>query len=83
VVSEATLIHALEENWLEQVVLDVFAAEPLPEESVLWEHPRVQITPHISAISYPSDIARVFVKNLEHWVQAEALDHVVQWENGY
>jgi phosphoglycerate dehydrogenase-like enzyme len=76
-------MHALTEGWLEHLVLDVFPAEPLPAESPLWGHPRVMITPHISAVSYPSDVASVFVKNLEHWVQGEPLEHEVRWENGY
>jgi len=29
----------------------VFAAEPLPADHVFWRHPRIQLTPHISAIT--------------------------------
>lgn len=48
---EADLLHALSHGTLQGAGLDVFAEEPLPKESPLWDHPQVLITPHSSAIS--------------------------------
>lgn len=45
---EQDLIEALEHNYLAQAVLDVFQQEPLPDDSPLWTHPAVTITPHVS-----------------------------------
>lgn len=44
--NETDLIASLDS--LGHVVLDVFTVEPLPKDSVLWTHPKVTITPHIS-----------------------------------
>ena len=33
---------------LASAVLDVFAPEPLPQSSRLWEHPHIRIFPHVS-----------------------------------
>ena len=48
---EEDLLNALNNGPLAKAGLDVFAEEPLPPTSPLWEHPNVLITPHSSAIS--------------------------------
>jgi len=48
---EEELLHALNDGPLAGAGLDVFAEEPLPLDSPLWQHPNVLITPHASAIS--------------------------------
>ncbi|XP_063866162.1 glyoxylate/hydroxypyruvate reductase A-like [Scylla paramamosain] len=40
IISEADLLKALEEGWLSAAVLDCYEKEPVPEESLLWAHPR-------------------------------------------
>ena len=47
---ESDLVDALTNGPLAGAGLDVFATEPLPEESPLWEMPNVLLTPHASAI---------------------------------
>lgn len=50
VVDESALIHALKQNKLYGVVLDVFEEEPLSSDSELWDFENVIITPHNSFI---------------------------------
>jgi D-2-hydroxyacid dehydrogenase (NADP+) len=49
--SEEHLVAALRDGRVAGAGLDVFAEEPLPETSPLWEMPNVLLTPHSSAIS--------------------------------
>ncbi|GIW12992.1 MAG: 2-hydroxyacid dehydrogenase [Tepidiforma sp.] len=49
VVDEAALIRLLQSGHLGGAYLDVFATEPLPPDSPLWELPNVVISPHNSA----------------------------------
>ena len=66
VVDEQALIAALRDGTLLGAGLDVFAAEPLPSDSPLWEMPNVVITPHSA---WSSDrlavrLADLFAENL-------------------
>ena len=45
-VNEADLVHALQQGTIGGAVLDVFEAEPLPEESPLWSMSNVLLYPH-------------------------------------
>jgi len=48
-VVDADLVAALEGGALAGATLDVFRTEPLPAGHPFWHHPRVTITPHVSA----------------------------------
>jgi D-3-phosphoglycerate dehydrogenase len=49
IVTETTLIDALNENWLAGVGLDVFEREPLAKAARIANHPRAVLSPHIGA----------------------------------
>lgn len=51
IVDELALVQALEEGRFFGVALDVFEAEPLPEDSPLWDFERVLVTPHNAFVS--------------------------------
>lgn len=57
--------------------------EPLPKESELWRHEKVKVTPHVSGISFAEDVVKIFVDNLERYVQGKELKYVVDLNKGY
>ena len=82
-VDETALMQALRRDTIGGAVLDVFAYEPLPEESPLWTLPNVIITPHNSGFSFPADIVEVFAENYRRFVKGEPLLYRVDFERGY
>ena len=43
------LLALLDSGQLAGATLDVFRTEPLPPEHAFWRHPKISVTPHISA----------------------------------
>jgi glyoxylate/hydroxypyruvate reductase len=82
-VDEAALLQALTENTVRFAVLDVFEQEPLSENNPLWNHPRVQITPHISAVTTPSEGAACFLETLKNIDEDRPLTNIVNSIKGY
>jgi len=77
------LVGALNAGRLAAAVLDVFPEEPLPADHVLWRTPRVYITSHTAAPSFPADIVSVFADNYRRFARGEDLAHRVDFEKGY
>ncbi|MDQ6916476.1 MAG: glyoxylate/hydroxypyruvate reductase A [Pseudomonadota bacterium] len=46
---EDDLLALIDSNALSGAMLDVFRDEPLPPSHAFWHHPRITVTPHISA----------------------------------
>ncbi|TRY73076.1 hypothetical protein TCAL_03331 [Tigriopus californicus] len=83
VVDDQTLLRALDEDWLRQAVLDVFAEEPLPSDHSFWSHPKIVITPHIAGPTRASDVADCLRANLELFDQGAPIENLVDWEAQY
>ena len=75
VIDEAALIDALKRRHLSGAYLDVFAQEPLPAESPLWDMPNVLVTAHDASTSdaYDPRINALFLDNLARWQRREPL----------
>ncbi|MBI3741311.1 MAG: D-2-hydroxyacid dehydrogenase [Chloroflexi bacterium] len=85
IIDERALIRALKENWIAGAGLDVFAHEPLPQESELWAMENVILSPHVSAATphYNDRALALFAENLRRYIGGEELLNLVSKENGY
>jgi phosphoglycerate dehydrogenase-like enzyme len=75
VVDEDALIDALRSRRLRGAALDVFATEPLPADSPLWELDNVILSPHTAAQSVHENerIVELFADNLRRYLAGEEL----------
>ena len=78
-VDEDALRRALDHGRPARAVLDVTATEPLPADDPLWDHPRVVVTPHSSALGHGRHgrAAEAFADNLRRYAAGEPLRHEV------
>ena len=79
-VDESALIDALNSQHLAGAALDVFATEPLPAESPLWEMKNVIITPHSSGASPKAGLRSedMFVENLAKFLAHQPLRNEIR-----
>jgi glyoxylate/hydroxypyruvate reductase len=80
---EADILSCLDDGILRAATLDVFETEPLPEDSPLWTHPRVTVTPHNSATSEPEATARYIAQQIRRHEAGEPFEAVVDKQRGY
>lgn len=80
---EADILAALDDGTLKAATLDVFEVEPLPQDSRLWTHPRVTVTPHNSAVSDPDATARYIAKQIRRHEAGEPFETLVDRVRGY
>jgi glyoxylate/hydroxypyruvate reductase A len=80
---EADILSCLDDGTLRAATLDVFETEPLPEESRLWTHPHVTVTPHNSATSEPEATARYIAQQIRRYEAGEPFEAVVDKQRGY
>src|SRR2546425_1294045 len=84
-VDEDALIRALLEKRLAGAALDVFRAEPPPDDSPLWDMPNVIISPH-SASTVAQENARItelFCDNLRRYLDGRPLRNVLDTKTLY
>lgn len=85
-VDEPAMIEALQTGAIAGACLDVFAREPLPPDSPLWDKPNVHIAPHASSgggAEIEARLRAIFLDNLGRFERGEALENVVDKEQGY
>lgn len=75
VIDQAALAEALRRGRLGGAALDVFAEEPLPSDSEMWDLPNTIVTPHSSGMTnqMPARATERFLENLGRYVAGEAL----------
>ena len=75
VVDEEPLVPALRDGRIGFAALDVFATEPLSEDSPLWDEPNVLVSPHTAALNAAEDrlIAELFAANATRFLDGQEL----------
>jgi phosphoglycerate dehydrogenase-like enzyme len=79
-VDEPALIQALKRERLAGAILDVFATEPLPEDSPLWDTPNLTIMPHVSsddAALYMPRNYDLFLRNCKRFLARRPLINTI------
>lgn len=73
----------LDKGHLSQGVLDVFDTEPLDAHSLLWDHPKLTILPHISAPTDMGSASAIVAKNISAYRKNGAVPDGVDRVQGY
>ncbi|OTA19558.1 hypothetical protein Xbed_02238 [Xenorhabdus beddingii] len=80
---EQDLLVAIDAGFVTGATLDVFVKEPLSDLHPFWTHPRINITPHIAAITLPDEAMDVICENIRRIEKGEAPTGLVDIERGY
>lgn len=85
IIVDEDLIYAVKNNWIKGAVLDVFRQEPLPADHPFWDTQDIKVLPHIGGMHPERDkiVAKLFVENLDLFVDGAPLTGVVDPKEGY
>lgn len=85
VIDEDALVDALRSGQVGFAALDVFAVEPLPSDSPLWDLENVLVSPHSGGLDNREDerICEIFCDNLRAYLAGRPLANVVDTALGY
>ena len=81
--AEDELIPLLDSGRLSGACLDVFEKEPLPKDHPFWDHPLVQITPHVASVSDPRAVVPQLASNFLRLQEGQPLLNQVDLSKGY
>ena len=84
-VDEAALVDVLICGGVGFAALDVFAVEPLPADSPLWDMPNVIVSPHGASATVDEDrrIAELFADNATRLLDGQPMRNVVNTDEFY
>ena len=80
---DEALLALLDSGHLAGAALDVFRQEPLPPDHRFWKHPKIRITPHVSAITVIEPSARQVAGKIRQLERGEAVTGIVDRVRGY
>jgi phosphoglycerate dehydrogenase-like enzyme len=78
-IDEAALLRSLHSGHLAGAGLDVFATEPLPPDSPLWDEPNLLVVPHTGSetVHYTDRALAIVADNLRRFTAGEPLRNVI------
>lgn len=86
-IDQAALLALMQSGHLSGAALDVFETEPLPKDDLLWDCPRLLITPHCAGnmtLGYTLDrIVALFLEDFENYCAGKPLARLVDRAKGY
>jgi glyoxylate/hydroxypyruvate reductase A len=77
------LIALLDSGHLAGATLDVFRTEPLPSAHAFWKHPKITLTPHISARTLLAQSVAQIAEKLLVLQRGESVAGQVNRQRGY
>lgn len=80
---EADLLTALDSSQIAGAFIDVFPIEPLSKDHPFWYHPRIIVTPHVSAAGIPGEFADQIINIINNFQSGQALENLVDLNQGY
>jgi phosphoglycerate dehydrogenase-like enzyme len=85
VMDEAALLRHLDSGRIAGAALDVFRHEPLARNHPFWKHPRVLVSPHVSAVSerFWERETELIVDNVRRYKSGRPLRNLVDRQAGY
>ncbi len=85
IIDETALCDALSGGTIAGAALDVFATEPLPASSPLWEMSNVIVSPHMSGdyLEHQQVMVELFIDNLQRYRRGQPLRNVVDKQLGF
>ncbi|MEO8859384.1 MAG: glyoxylate/hydroxypyruvate reductase A [Burkholderiaceae bacterium] len=80
---EEDLLALLDSGHLGGAALDVFQTEPLPATHAFWRHPKIQVTPHVSAQTRREESIAQIAGKIMALERGEPVAGIVELKRGY
>jgi glyoxylate/hydroxypyruvate reductase len=77
------LLAAMDSGHLSGATLDVFREEPLPKTHRFWLHPKIRMTPHVSAVTLIGPSTKQVAMKLDRYSKGEPITGLVDRKKGY
>jgi glyoxylate/hydroxypyruvate reductase A len=77
------LLRAMKTGQVAAAALDVFHQEPLPDNHPFWTTPRIEITPHVAAITLRDESIEQIALKIRALARGEPISGIVDVKRGY
>ena len=77
------LLSLIDSGHLAGATLDVFRTEPLPSGHAFWRHPKITVTPHVSAQTLREESVAQIARKILALERGESVAGIVDLQRGY